>query len=312
MSLRENSKYSFGLNFARFTPLNDDLSIPLPVATDPSGKGALIGGSGPTFDFSNIDSSDDAIPIIAKIDNGAEDSQLVDLSAAVDISAVTRTELLNALTAAGLTEATFSLEATTNRIKCVFSSGSYWQLYGECAEVALFGQGLGVKIIKTDTLISAGDTPNVKDEETFTTTDANGLDTEVISDGYRKGFGSTIVDSADDLNLRELIEGGQIDSDGNYEVPTSADNKIYFMIEAFYTQYEEGTNKEADLVGYVKKFHRSCKGAVNERTLERDFADMTYDITGTSYKDSSGVLWGDTKLTPLTVEEYNALDVENV
>ena len=312
MSLRDDSKYSFGLVFARFLPLNDDLTIPLLVATEASGSGVLVGGAGPTFDFSGIDSSDDAIPLIAKIDNGGEDSQLVDLSGAVDISAVTRTELLNALTAAGITDATFALQATTNRIQCTFSSGTYQQLYGECAEVALFGQGLGVKFVKTDTLISLGDTPIVKDEETFTTTDASGLDTEVISDGYRKGFSASIVDSAEDFNLRELIEGGQVDDDGAYEVPTSADQKIYFMVEAFYTQYEEGTNKEADLSGYIKKFHRSCKGGIGERSHEREFADMTYEMKGTAYKDASDVLWGDTKLTPLTIEEYEALDVENV
>ena len=312
MSLREDSKYSFGLVFARFLPLNDDLTIPLPVATDPSGAGALIGGAGPTFDFSDIDSSDDAIPITAKIDNGAEDSQLVDLSGAIDISAVTLVELRDALTAAGITDATFSLQATTNRIQCVFATGDYHQLYGECAEVALFGQGLGILFVKTDTLISLGDTPIVKDEETFTTTDAGGLDTEVISDGYRKGFEAAVVDTAEDWNLRELIEGGEIGDDGSYEVPTSADSKIYFMVEAFYTQYEEGTNKEADLAGYVQKFHRSCKGAVNERSHEREFADMTYNIKGTAYKTSAGVLYGDTKLIPLTVEEYEALNVETV
>lgn len=312
MSLRADSRYSFGLEFARFLPLNDDLTIPLPVATDPSGKAYLVGGAGPTFDFSDIDSSDDAIPLTAKIDNGDEDEQLVDLSAAADMSAVTSAELLIALTAAGITDATFSLEAITNRIQCVFASGSYWQLYGECAEIALFGQGLGMKFIKTETLKSMGDTPDVKDEEKFTTTDASGIDTEVISDGYRKGFASTIVDSADDFNLRELIEGGQVDDDGNYEVPTSADEKIYFMVEAFYAQYEEGTNKEADLAGYIKKLHRSCKGGISERNHERDFSDMTYEIAGTAYKTEAGVLYGDTKLSPLTVEEYEALNVDTV
>lgn len=312
MSLRTDAKYSFGLDFTRFLPLNDDLSLPLPVATDIAGKGSLIGGAGP-FDFSDIDSSDDAIPITAKIDNGAEDTQTVDLSGAVAIGAVTGTELRDALTAAGLTGATFTLEAVTNRIKCVFATGAYQQLYGECAEVSLFGQGLGIKFITSNTFISLGDTPNVKDEETFTTTDANGIDTEVITDGYRKGVNMVGVDSADDLEMREMIEGGQILDDGSYEVPTSQDDKIYFMLEAFYSQYEEGTNKEADLVGYIRKLIRTAKGAVNERSHERDFADMTYAITATSYKDKDNdLLYGDTKYDPITIEEFNALDVDNV
>jgi hypothetical protein len=153
----------------------------------------------------------------------------------------------------------------------------------------------------------------MKDEETFTTTDASGIDVEVISDGYRKGVEVGIVDTADDLELRALIEGGTLNADGtSYEAPTSATGKKYFYVEIFYAQYAEGVNKEADLVGYVKETYRTCKGMVGDKTHERGFTDGNYTIVGTSYRDENGDLSGDSIIEKLTREEYEALDVYNV
>lgn len=309
MSVRSSANFSFGLVFARFMPLNDDLTIPSITR--------MLGGAGP-FDFSG-EADTSAVPLIIKMDASAAETVLVDVSTgvgSVDESAVTVDELYAAINSAAPTDITASKDSTTNRIKLAYSGSdsiSYIQVYGACATISLFGQGLGLKFVKSDTLKSIGDSPIQKDEETFTTTDGNGLDTEVITDGYRKGFTATVVDSAEDWELLALIEGGTYDSTaGTYEEPTSEDDKIYFYVESFYTKYAEGTNKEADLVGYVKKFYRTCKGTVGDKTHERGFADGNYTVTGTSYKDESSNLYGDTQLTSLSITAYQALDVYNV
>ncbi len=309
--LRDTAEYTFGSVITRIIPLNDDQSIPLPTAVDPAGEGALIGGFGP-FDFSDIDSSDAAIPIIGKINDGAEDSQFVDLSGAVSIAAVTGAELRDALTAAGLTGATFTLQALTERIHLVFDTGEYWQLYGECALVALFGQGLGMEYIKSDTIESLQVTPNVKDANTLTTTDGNGLDTEVVLDSYRKGSNLVMLDTADDPEMRQIMEGGQLEGD-DYDTPTSEDDKVYFMVETFQSKYTRGTNKEADLVGYQRKRVRSAVGAFGDITHQLDWAGPTYNLVATSYKKvSTSETFGDIRITQLTKEEFAALDVANV
>lgn len=306
MSLRDTARYAFGLVFARFMPLNDDLTIPLPTR--------IIGDIG-TFDFSDVDNIA-AVELVTKIDNSTAETVYVDLSGAVDASAVTMTELVNAINAAAPTDITASEDTATGRIKLEYDGSetvTYLQVYGDLPEVIMIGQGLGCKFITTDTLQSLGESPIMKDEETVTTTDANGLDTEIISDGYRKGVNITIVDTAEDWALLELIEGGVYDEDsGTYEVPTSEDDKIYFYVEAYYTRYTKGINKEADLVSYVQKLIRSAKGTVGDKSNERDWMDGNYNITATSYKDENEVLYGDTKLTELTIEEYDALDVYNV
>ena len=182
----------------------------------------------------------------------------------------------------------------------------------------MFGQGFGERFVTSDTLRSLNETPTMKDEETITTTDAKGLDTTVISDGYRKGFTATFIDTAEDWDLLALIEGGTRDDNPTgdvieeYETPTSEDIKIYFLCELFYTQYTRGDNKEGEIVAYIQKLLRSCKGNVGESVHERGFKDGNFTLTGTSYKDQSEVLYGDIKLSKLSVEAYQALDVYNV
>jgi len=309
--LRTNAEYAFGLKFARFMAMNDDLTIPT--------VDRIIGGAGP-FDFSGA-TAIAAVPMTVKIDNAAAVSFTVNLSAAVSAAAVTVDELVTALDTAFGT-ALLDLDAskdTTNedRLKIANTNTAavpdWIQIYGECAELCFIGQGKGLKFVKTDTLQSAGETPNLKDEETFTTTDADGIDTEILSDGYRKGFSETIVDTAEDWELRSLIEGGTYSSSaGTYEVPTSEDDKVYFFCEIYYAKYAQGTNKEADLIGYVKKLHRSCKGTIGDATNERAFMNGNYTITGTSYRDENDVLYGDTALESLTVSEYKALNLDTV
>lgn len=311
--LRSNADFGLGLKYVRVIPYNDDNTIPLPTAVNEFGRGALIGGAGP-FDFSGVE-SDGSIVIYAKVDNGDTETKHVDLSGAADISAVTVSELEAALTAASITGATFDTteapDPNVGRIKCTFASGSYWQLWGECAEIAMFGQGLGVKYAVADTEKSLTDDPINKDEQTFTTTDANNIDTEVLTDGYRKGWSGVLTDSADDLWLRCIIEGGTLDANGVYLTPTSASTKKYFLIEAFYKKFGAGLNKEADFKGYVKKTFNSCKGAMGSRTHEAGFSDVIYNITGTSYKDENGVLNADQIIEPLTITEFLALDIGN-
>ncbi len=302
MALKENAVYDFGVKDILFTPLNDDLTEPTTTNQ--------IGGVGP-FDFSGNTTPDLSI----KIDTGTIETISVDVSTAGDTSTVTVAELFAAINTAAFTDITASAEAATGRIKIIYSgtgSPTRLQVFAECAEIALFGQGLGTKIIITNTMKSFSSTPIQKDEENFTTTDANGIDVEIITDGYRKGVSGTFVDTANDYELRQIFEGGTIDTTtGKYSVPTSEDSKIYFKIELFWARYLMGTNKEYDITGYVHQTIYSAKGTYGDSTRERNFVDATYNYTATSPK-ISGVISADSDELPLTVAEFTALDVENI
>jgi hypothetical protein len=306
MAKKENARYDFSLCDVIITPLNDDLSQP---AID-----NIIGGVGP-FDYSGaVDPS--AVEFISKIDSGAAETVTLDFVTppVADINAVTVAEIVAAIVVAAPTDLTASVD-TDGRLKIVYSgagSPSVLQVYGEAATTALIGQGKGVKLVYSDTMQSFTDNPNLKDEEAFTTTDAKGVDTEVLSDGYRKGVAGVLTDTAMDYELRSIVEGGTIDANGAYSVPTSTDRKIYFKIELYSGQYLVGTNKEADLVGYIKEEIFSCKGTFGDRTRERGFVNAVYNYSATSPRDIDGNITSDTVETPLTVSEHEALNLKGL
>jgi len=310
MSIRDTARFAYGLPILRLIPLNDDGSLPVAAAVaGGAGAGCIMGGAGP-FDYSGVD-SEGAVALSLKIDNGAVESVNVDLTAAVAIDAVTVDELVTALTAISASW-TFSKDATTGRLKGVPTSGNYWQAYGEFAEIARFGQGKGLKIIKSNTCRSFNTSPAQKDDQTQTTTDASGKDTEVIRSGYRKGFTGTIVDTARDPELM-AFEGGVYDAAlGTYERPGISSEKISFMAEAFQAKYAEGSNKEPDLVSYIKKTYRSCVLTVGEEPQGDAFTDQTYQVIGTPYKTPAGVSYADTLDEDLSITAFQALAVDEV
>lgn len=306
MAMRASARYAFGLVFARLMALNDDKTIPTPDR--------VIGGAGP-FDFSGAPAPA-AVPLTVKLDNGVAITVTVNLTVGVaDITAVTVAELVVRINATA-TEVLASAEPVTGRLMLEYDgteTPTYMQVYGLCATLAMVGQGFGCRFIKLDTAKNVSDTPTVKAEETITTTDAKGLDTEVITDGYRKGFTATLVDTARDPELRAIMEGGAYDAvTGIYEAPTSTSAKVYFFLELYYDLYNEGSNKEADLVGYVRKLYRSCKGSVGQAQHQRGWTDGNYEVVGTSYTDELGAVHGDVQETELTVPQYTALDLANV
>ena len=304
-----NARYSFGLDFFRAMRQNDDLTNPTPDR--------IVGGIGP-FDFSGY-ATPATVPLTVKFDNQAAVTVNVNLTAGVaDISAVTVDELVARINAAGLIDVTVSKEVAplTNRIKFEYSGTDvviHMQVYGACANLCLIGQGFGCQFIRSDTLKSFGDTPTVKAGETITTTDAQGDDTDVLTDDQRKGFTAKVVDTAEDWELLALFEGGTYDPVAKtYETPLSDTRKIYFFAEVYYGQYAQGSNKEADLIGYVRKLFRSCAGSTGEQNHQRGFADGNYSVKGTAYKDELLNRYSDAQRKELTVEDYLALDVYNV
>ena len=306
MSIRSNAKYVFGVLWMRLQALNDDLTIVTPDR--------VIGGIGP-FDFSG-EADPSAVEMSIKLDNGSVETKDVDVSGAVDVSAVTVAELYAAINAAGFTDITASIEAVTLRLKIAYTGTdtvSYIQVYGDCAEIALIGQGFGSQFVNSNTIQTLTITPTRKDGETITITDAQGIDTDVLTDGYRKGFTGSFVDTAIDMRMLRLIEGGNYDeTTGIYTDPTSEDQKIYFSMELFFGMYSQGENKEADLVGVLRKFAKSCVGNEGDSTHERNWNAGNFSFTATTYKDESNTIEGASDREELTVEEWEALDVENV
>jgi hypothetical protein len=302
MSTLANAKYQFGLKEVLILPLNADFTTPSTTN--------IIGGIGP-FDFSG-EAVPTAIPFKSKIDSGAIETVNVDLSGASSISAVTVAELFAAINLAAPTDLTASAEAVTGRLKIAYSgagSPTYVQVWGPAAEIGEIGQGKGVRFAYSNTMLNMTDTPTLKEQELITVTDANGIDTEIQTDGYRKGVSGSFGDTAAiDWYMRSIVEGGTYDETAlYYEVPTVNDAGLYFMMIVINAIYGTGTSKERDLTGYVRQEIYSAKGTFGDRTKERGWVNAVYNYTATSPKDS-GVVTADSKEFQMTTAEYQAAD----
>ena len=308
MALKNNARYAFGLHYMRFMALNDDLTKPAPDN--------IIGGAGP-FDFSGY-TPITTIPLKVKLGAADEVAVTMDLTAAVDDAAVTVDEVVTALTAAFTTadvDLTASKVAETGRLKIVADDPlvTDLQVYGDGAKTLMIGQGHGVQYLVSDTMQSFSNTPVRKEGERITTTDAQGFDTEVITDGYYKGFTGSIVDTAEDWAILALLEGLHLDATtGALSSPTFATVRPYVAIEAFYAKYRKGQSYEGEMVGYRKVDAPMCKGMGGEKTHERGWSNETYTVEGKTWVDESGVEHSAWTKTELTVPQFNALDIEHV
>lgn len=308
MALKNNARYGFGLHYMRFMALNDDLTKPAPDN--------IIGGAGP-FDFSGYTPLT-TIPIKVKIGSANEVAVTLDISAALDDEAVTVDEVVTALTtafSAADVDLTASKVEGTGRLKIVADDPLVLdlQVYGEGAETLMIGQGHGVRYLVSDTMQSFSNTPVRKEGERITTTDAQGFDTEVITDGYYKGFTGSIVDTAEDWAILALLEGLHLDpSTGALSSPTFETVRPYVAVEAFYAKYRKGQNYEGEMVGYRKIDAPMCKGMGGDKTHERGWSNENYSIEGKTWVDENGVEHSAWTKTELTVPQFKALDIEHV
>lgn len=310
MALRNDAEFEFAPVGARVIVNNPDGSMPTTTA------GALSAAG--TFDFSGVVSIA-AVSITVKIDNAAAVTDTIDLTAAVDDAAVTPAEFVAAFNAVGSIGPGSSTTASVvdGRVKVVKptpGATKYLQVYGEAAELAGFGYGYGAVILPIQTQQSIADAPTQKESERLAITDSLGLDTAIITRGYRTGATLTLTDTAMDQELRAVLEGGTWNPTTKvYSVPTSSSTKPTFTFESWSGIYEKDDNLEANMVGYLQKVSRACTGTFGERAGDRNLQARTYTINVTPYRDpSTGTRYPDTDETTLTVAAFDALDVWDV
>lgn len=317
MALRSTANFLFGPDAVKIIPLNADLSTPLPLTGGTLTTLKAIGGLGP-FDFSGP-SDPAAIEFRVKINATEDSTTTIDLTGATapaSITAVTATELVAAITAAAFTNITATVDSRGYVSVAVSTPGSnqYIQVYGEGAEIAMFGQGYGSRFILVDTQQSISQSPTLRDAEEIVISDSKGLETRVIADQYRRGSSGAFVDTARDNTLRAIIEGGIYDTaTGFYHAPTSEDAQIYFAIEIVRPVYLRGDNKAADISAYYIERIYSCTGSIGDDAGDRNFSPITYNYIGTSYVNPEDrTISSDYTYDYMEKSVFQALDWDNI
>ena len=314
--LRTDGIFRFGFWGAKLISLGADLSAPIPKVGGTSlATIRQFGGVG-AHDFSTATPS--SVPMTVKLDNGTPETINLDLTVptyCADISAVTNTELVAAITAAGpFTGVLVTIDSRGYLQADVTTPGTqrYLQVYGLAAQLSGFGQGYGAQFVKVGTIQSLSQSPTMKDDQTFTITDGQGRDTEMIMPGYRKGFTGTLVDTASDPALRQLIEGG-IYATPTYTPPNSSSEKKYFAIEAYRPDYAKGTSLKDKITQYALFRFLMCTGSVGDDPGDANFLATNYNIIGTEYTDPvSSTLYSDHFIETFTPAQWETLDWWNI
>lgn len=316
--LRASADFVFGPRKLKIFPLSPDKSTPLPLDGGARSTITVYGGAGP-FDCSGA-AVPAASPMSIKLDNGTAETWPLDLTVPVSLSAVTAAEMATAIEAANAAAGFVGVTATVDSRGYlqidVDTPGTqlYLQVYGEAAELAEFGQGYGMQSHIIDTQQSVSVVPTNKDSETITITDSNGKDTEILTDGYRKGFTGVITDTARDKAVRAIIEGGVIDvTNKTLHAPNSDTVKTYFCMEVVRAFYSKGTNFEEALEGYILERFLICNGTMGDDPGDRNWLAYVYNIIGTEYKDPvSSVKHSDSFSQDFTPAEWDLLDWDNI
>jgi len=250
-----------------------------------------------------------------KIDNGTAQTETVDLSDAVDKTAVTVDEAVIALTAANFTGITWSKEAGTGRLKGTHATGTEIAVTGPLAAALDFGQGIahggnGLEFIKgfDDRTMSIGMTKNKKDKEEIDQEGAKGGITRMLISAKLLGQTLAIAMKDKDYELLELIQGGTFNrTTGRYTPPPSTRLvSPLFFIDVFSPIYGEGENKMENMSGYEQIRFLSCTGMEGDVPVEaKAWANYAYDVEAREYTDKDGnkePAWWEQSMTVATFE----------
>jgi hypothetical protein len=314
MAIDKQELGDFSIQGARLQRLNPDGTQPLPSNT--------LSGVGP-FDLSGLTAS--AGDLTIKIDNGTPETNSVDFAGAVDINAVTPAEAVTALTAASFTDITFSA-TSDDRVKIAYSGAgtpSKMQVYDELVGYMDIGKSgisglsvLGTQILKAFTsTVSLARAKNIKAGEEIELEAGDGSLYTVITDDIMKGENPVLNLAKNDFEMKELIQGGSFDATNVVYTPPTTDQteQPRFSMETFVPEYQKGTNKRSDLVGYLKTTHYSCVGIEGDISNEaKAWAQFAYNLKSTEWTDLTGAKKAAYDETKLTTAEFDALNVEDV
>lgn len=309
-----NKKARFATEGFRVKRSNPDGTVP---------TASRFVGFANTADLSAVlDVLDDTAKLTIKIDNGTEEEKTVNLSAAVDKTAVTVDEAKTALTAAAFTGITWSEEEGTGRLMGTHSTGKEIAVTGPLAAALDFGQGIahggnGLEFIKVfnDRTMSIGMTKNKKDKEEIDQEGAKGGITRMLISAKLLGQTLAIAMKDKDYEMLELIQGGTFDrSSGRYTPPPSTRlESPLFFIDVFSPIYGEGENKMENMSGYEQLRFLSCTGMEGDVPVEaKAWANYSYDVEASEYTNEEGKkepAWWEQSMT---VETFEGMHVETV
>lgn len=264
-----------------------------------------------------------------KIDDGVEDIQLVDWTAALDYAAVTVAEMVTAINAAGFTNITASPDPATGRllIVCTAPAGiNFLQVFSvsthpDFAADLDFGQGQefggeGAYYRECFDDAKSLTLPNdLKDAENIESEAGDGTLITVMIAAIMKGKKPVLTFNDSDKQLKQMIQGGTWDPDiSTYTPPLSSQTrKPKFSIIAFSAIYNKGSSQREDMSGWQRLNLPMVTGIEGDSTLEaKTLQEISFACQASEWEDSSGVKQPCYTETNYTEAEYASLNPEAI
>ena len=309
-----NRKTRFATKGIRFQRLNGDGTIA-------TAKRFL--GFANTVDLTGALDASDSAELTIKVDANPAQVKLVDFSDIVDKSRVTVEEAIVALNTASFDGITFSKDAKTTRLKGVYAmAGKKIQVAGPLAAALDFGDcvkhggnGLVWRSFFNDETISIGLPKDIKDREEIDQEGALGTITRMIIGAMLQGLSPVVTLKVKDYYLLEMVQGGKLDRvTGSYNPPLSNESEHpSFVMEIYGPIYGVGSNKLGDMVGYEELLIRTSIGMEGDVPAEaKAWATYAFNCTSTEYTDEEGVKFPSYQETPLSLEQFDALKVNQI
>jgi hypothetical protein len=241
-----------------------------------------------------------------KINNNAEQYQAVDFSAALDVSAVTVQEMVDAINAAGFTDITASVDTATGRLLIIYTgvgTCNFLQVFSvsndpEFAAELDFGQGQtfngqGARYFEAfDNTRTINLPKNIKDTEAIEKEAGDGSFIEVIIPGMVKGYNPVLTIKDDDYEIKQLIQSGEWIPATSIYTPslTTQTRKPIFGIIMFVPKYGKGSHLKEDEDGYLRKDIFSMTGYEADTMYEtKTLQEISYNCRATEYEDENDV-----------------------
>lgn len=282
-----------------------------------------------TVDLTAYVASGDNAFLGIKIDNHAEDVQLVDWTPAVNKAAVTVDEMVTAINAAGFTDITAAPDPATGRLLIVYSGAGtidFLQVFSvsthpDFAAELDFGQGQefggeGAYYRECFDDAKSITLPNdIKDAENIESEAGDGTLITVMIAAIMKGKKPVLTFDDSDKQLKQMIQGGTWDSDTSTYTPplSSQTRKPKFTIIVFSAIYNKGSSQREDMSGWQMLTLPMVTGIEADSTLEaKSLQEIAYNCNASEYENSSGVKQACYTETNLTEAEYVDLDPEGI
>jgi len=320
MGININKKTAFGPEGFLISRNNPDGT---PLSPD-----RILGFYG-TVDLSDYSIGGHDAYLGVKIDNNAEQVFEVDWTGAVDYTAVTVQEMVDAINAAGFLDITASIDVITTRLLIAYTgtgTPDFLQVFSvdthpNFAAELDFGQGQefggegAIYYEAFDNTRTINLPKNIKDAEEIENEAGSGDFIAVTIPAIIKGYNPVITIKDDDYEIKQLIQGGEWTAGTSTYTPplTSQTESPIFSVIMFSPKYGKGSHHREDEDGWLRKDIFSITGYEADVTYEtKALQEISYNCKATEWQnedDETQPYYEDNTLTP---DEYDSLHVEEI